>query len=269
LPSLQQVKNEEVNPEAQLMDVNISGDGSLGEAPDYNVTFCKPADRCNGQTIRISKWKYIEDDITVILTLEEHYNYYWQDDDNTTEDRNIDINHDGVQDDCQDNVATPQGGNYLIGVVTDADKKLYHVTKDETPKTITTQDGEEIELPYGTVSFDVNVTNPGESATITIYYPYNPDIKGYAKQVGGVWRKVPSTVTHDQAHNQTKITFTLTDGGTYDIDGNVNKIIKDPGGGYVVHPQSSQAVTVPLSPLALAWLASLLGLSGFVRLRRR
>ncbi len=274
IPSLQQIMQEEYGSDyasMHLIEVNMSGDGVLGGVPDYNITFCKPADRCNGHTVRVSTWKeQVDVDTILYITVTEDYVYYWQDDDNTTEDRNIDINHDGVQDDCQDNVATPQGGDYLIGVVTDADKKLYHVTKDETPKTVTTQDGEEIELPYGTVSFDVNVTNPGESAIVHIYYPYNPNITGYAKEINGNWTKVDATVQHDQTNNQTIVTFTLADGSDTDEDGSVNSVIKDPGGAYIGHPQpQAQAVTVPLSPLGLLWLASLLGLSGFVRLRRR
>ncbi|BCD63150.1 hypothetical protein NitYY0826_C2044 [Nitratiruptor sp. YY08-26] len=259
--------------EYEVQEVNASGDGVLEGAPEYNVRFCKPADRCNGHIHRESLSEATEEDEDFIihyhLTLIEDYNFYWQDDDNTTEDQTVDINRNGIQDDCENNVATPQGGDYLIGVVTDETNKLYHVVKDETSKTVTTQDGEQIELPYGTVSFDINVSNAGDSATVHIYYPYNPNIVGYAKEINGNWVKIDSTVQHDQAHNQTIVSFTLTDGGALDGDGIANKVIKDPGGGYIGQGQPQASVTVPLSPLALGFLIALFGFAGSRGIQRR
>ena len=191
------------------------------------------------------------DTATVTVNVQE------ADRDNTKEDPNDDINHDGTKDYLQKNVSTPDSGNHKIGVAAPADDALENVQKDETPKTITTKDGTHISLPYGTLSFKVYVAHSGDSAQITIYYPYNPAIKGYVKHINGVWKKVPSTVVHDQANHQTLVTFTLTDGGDFDLDGSADGVITDPGGGYTL----SHTVTVPLSP----W-AKFLMLLGFILL---
>ncbi|SMC08669.1 choice-of-anchor U domain-containing protein [Nitratiruptor tergarcus] len=259
--------------EYEILEVNASGDCEVGGPPDYNVSFCRSTDNCNRHIHRESLSKVIEEDEdfiihTFYITIEDYY-FSCQEDDNTTEDPTVDINHDDMKDACEYNVATPQGGDYLIGVATDETNKLYHVVKDETPKIVTTQNGEQIELPYGTVSFDINVSNAGDSATVHIYYPYNPDITGYAKEINGNWVKVDSTVQHDQAHNQTIVSFTLTDGGALDDDGIANKVIKDPGGGYIGQGQPQTSVTVPLSPLALGFLIALFGFAGSRRIQRR
>ena len=177
------------------------------------------------------------------------------DGDNSKEDPNDDINHDGTKDYLQKYISTPEGGTHKIGVAVPSDDALDHVQKEEGKMSVTTEDGSHITLPYGTLSFKVHVVHSGDSAQITIYYPYNPAIQGYVKQIAGVWKKVPSTVVHDQANHQTRVTFTLTDGGDFDIDGSADGVITDPGGGYI----TVQVVTVPLA----LW-AKLLMFLGFI-----
>ncbi|SMC08673.1 hypothetical protein SAMN05660197_0437, partial [Nitratiruptor tergarcus DSM 16512] len=137
---------------------------------------------------------------------------------------------------------------------------------DNQPLDIPLPGGKKIELPYGIISFDLEVNNPGESTTVSLAYPYNPNIMGYIKKIDDQWFPIEANVRHDPDNNQTIISFTLVDGGVNDADGRVNGVIKDPGGPYIPQPQPS--VTVPLSPLALGFLAALFGFAGSRKIRR-
>lgn len=78
-------------------------------------------------------------------------------------------------------------------------------------------------LPYGAAAFSVEVARPGDAVTITLTAP-RPFTTVLKSGVDG-WSEVEGATFSD---NGTTVTYTLTDGGDLDEDGEANGIIVDP-----------------------------------------
>lgn len=120
-------------------------------------------------------------------------------------------------------------------------------------------------FPFGLLSFDLNGVPPGGSATVSVYAPYNPSINSYWKQTaGGEWRNIASSIEHI-GKVKTRVTFILTDGDEFDLDGMADGTIQDPGGPGVL--------SVPIPTLDFwAWLLmvfSFMALGGVGARQRR
>lgn len=85
----------------------------------------------------------------------------------------------------------------------------------------------ELKFGDGFVSFEVNVPNPGDSATVTISMPSIPP-GSVAYWVGDDgFHQIPGAVIDYAAKT---VTFTVTDGGFGDRDGMANGVVVDPVG---------------------------------------
>ena len=187
------------------------------------------------------------------------------DDDGVDEPSGVDGNHDGTDDSEQHNVTTLTTGATQTTISTTSGSSLTGVSSSGGASIDATlsDDGSVIVLPYGTVSFTVTGLSNG-AATIELFYPYDESITGYAKQFAdGTWHDVGAVVTHSSP-DYTKVTFSITDGSQFDLDGLANGEVKDPGGAY--RAGANATVAVPLFGLPGALLLSLL--FGLVGLRR-
>lgn len=155
-----------------------------------------------------------------------------------------DGNNDGTADNEQANVtslpannATPGDGAPYVTVAGPAGTTLSGVTTVD-PATLTSQPPAGTVLPAGLVSFRLNVAEPGETRTVSIYAGSTAGVTEYAKYDPGTeaWSRLPDervTVLADH------VDISLTDGGIGDADGLPNGVITDPGG----MVRSSQADT--------------------------
>jgi len=94
------------------------------------------------------------------------------------------------------------------------------------------------DFPDGLVMFEVTVPNPGDTVDVAITWPSEipDDSRYYMVDTSGFHR------FRDIAINGNTITLTLTDGGRWDLDEQINGVILDPGG--VAAPL---AAAVPIS----------------------
>lgn len=197
------------------------------------------------------------------LTVEE------MDNDGVTELPGVDGNHNGTEDRFEDNVASLPSGTDSITVSVQSSASIHTVSTSSTYMSGQRSDGTQIYFPYGTVSFTVSGLSNGGTANIELFYPYNENIEGYAKQLAdGFWYDVGAIVTHNSADGYTKVTFSIVDGSSFDLDELVNGEVQDPGGAYSLTLSASNTVTVPLSASAKAVLALLFVFAALLFMRK-
>lgn len=91
-----------------------------------------------------------------------------------------------------------------------------------------------VEFPFGLMEIDLEVTNEGDSVTVTLPLPDGFDqVNCYYKLVRKLGNAGLEWVCYDDAKIETdtrRVMITLTDGEVGDIDLVVDRIIRDPGG---------------------------------------
>ncbi len=92
---------------------------------------------------------------------------------------------------------------------------------------------DDVEMSYGALSFTLENCGVGGSATVTVSYSGDENGVAYWKYVNDQWVTIPAALSS---------TFTLTDGGPFDADGETNGVIVDPGGPGVRRRASSVPV---------------------------
>ncbi len=113
-------------------------------------------------------------------------------------------------------------------------------------------------FPLGGLSFTASGLT-GIQANFELYVPAASGVNTLYKQVGAnsTWTEVPSTRT--VVGDKIKFTFSLEDGGQFDVDGSANGNIVDP----IFPALSTSATPVPVMPLfGLSLLGALLALLG-------
>ncbi len=179
------------------------------------------------------------------------------DNDGVDEPAGVDGNHDGIEDRNQVNITTLTSGSAQITLESPSSSNpLNNVSIPQSSEIrVELNNGRQILLPYGTVSFTLTGLTPGGTTSVSIYYPLDPELVGYAKEVGGIWYDMNATVEHNSTGNYSVVTFALTDGDMFDLDGSgSNGEIQDPGGAY-----RDATIAVPVAPWALTLLALLYG----------
>ena len=123
-------------------------------------------------------------------------------------------------------------------------------------------------------SFTLNSGTAGSNATVTINYteaiPAGAVYMKYGRTQGSpntdVWYQLSANRV-SFSNDRKSVTLTLTDGGEGDHDRVANSQIVDPGGPAVV---SSTDEAIPtLSEWAMIFMASLMAMFGYARLRRQ
>ncbi len=108
-------------------------------------------------------------------------------------------------------------------------------------------------FPYGLVDFTAGQCAPGSSLSVTITYPAEVPPSRIFFKYDGAWNQYPATV------NGNIVTYTITDGGAGDADGQPNGVFVDPAGlghaGAEVIPALNRwtALLLALGLLGLAW----------------
>jgi hypothetical protein len=152
---------------------------------------------------------------------------------------NGDGNNDGIQDSQQANVSSlidPVTARYAVLDATGASACTANSDVLVEPESSLASNDANYSYPAGLMSFTLTCS-PGATATVTMYYygltyssglimrKYNTNAKTYGTVPGAVFSNV--TIGGQQA---TKVTYSLTDGGSLDEDRLVNGAIVDPAG---------------------------------------
>ncbi len=175
-----------------------------------------------------------------------------RDNDGIDEPAGLDNNHNGKEDRFESHVTTQMLGNNQITLATQSSATIHNMIVETEPVTTRLADHSKIVLPFGTLSFNVTDIGDGGSAQLTLYYPKNEKIEGYAKRLNdGSWHRLESRVTHTTT--QTLIHFSITDGSRFDLD-TIRGQITDPGGAYYT---LASPIAVPLSPISSVMIALL------------
>ncbi len=145
--------------------------------------------------------------------------------------QDTDVNGNGIPDSQEPNLralVTPDGTT-LIGV---------EFSDNVTSIDIETLDADEVgdsdnmpaNLIYGLISFRVEVENPGDTASFTVFLAEPAPVDGvwYKYDTVNGWYDFTGQVTFSA--DRKSLTFELTDGGTGDADGVANAVIVDPAG---------------------------------------
>ena len=161
-----------------------------------------------------------------------------------------DGNSDGTQDNLQSRVMSTQygAGDWVTAASADVVTTVI-VTQSAAPSIA------DFTAPLG--KFAIDIYNVTANQDITVYVPYNASIdKIYKLNNDGNYYEYPSTITHFQTENKTKIVYNVLTGGPYDANPN-GYIINDPivPGWAVVAGAASNSVNAPISPLAYIVLA--------------
>jgi hypothetical protein len=106
-------------------------------------------------------------------------------------------------------------------------------------------DGDHV-YPVGLTSFNAACDNPGDTATMTIFYDKQYDTANWKarKFVGGVYRDLPGAVFGTATvggKTVTTLTYSVTDGSVLDADGTANGEIVDPAGPSVLAASTTLA----------------------------
>ena len=106
-------------------------------------------------------------------------------------------------------------------------------------------DGDNV-YPVGLTSFKAACDNPGDTATMTIFYDKQYDTTGWKarKFVGGAYRDLPGAVFSTATvggKTVTTLNYSVTDGSALDADGTENGEIVDPAGPSVLAASTTLA----------------------------
>ncbi len=117
---------------------------------------------------------------------------------------------------------------------------LFEMLELIDPTDLDNSDGQPAYLPADLLNFRVRLSQPGDTATITVYFtdavPAN--MRWYKYDIINGWYDFSTEVTFSA--DRMSMTMTITDGGTGDVDNTVNGIIVDPSGpGGDAAPKSS------------------------------
>ena len=172
-----------------------------------------------------------------------------------------DGNGDGEPDSTQSNVASTEtvtGDDYVTianGTV-ESGYRLSHVSVESAPADAPAG----LAFPHGLFHFTLNDVPAHGTVEVSVYVPYNREIFDYFKKdvATGQWQPMDATVEHIGT-SKTKLTFTLTNGGAFDADGDAdNDSIQDPGGPVVL--RGIPGDDAPKIPTMNQWALGLLTL---------
>ncbi len=147
-------------------------------------------------------------------------------------DASADVDGDGVPDIQQPNLlcANTTDGDKQIGLAPDTNVKKINVLMPMNANAMADQQGRPTSMPYGVLSFRIEVDQPGDTAYLTIHLSEAApdDYRWYKYDLANGWYDYTNNVTFGPERK--KITLRLTDGGLGDGDGAVNGVILDPSG---------------------------------------
>ncbi len=156
-------------------------------------------------------------------------------------DDDVDLDGDGTPDNSQAGmgaVNTAVGEGQIAVLIGDNVTSIDEMAAID-PATIDDTDNRPDELPFGVISFRLQVANPGDTARVTIYLSEAaPEGYGWYKydSING-WQDYSAHATFSE--DRKSVTLELKDGGYGDADGVANGIIVDPSGPAFVQSDST------------------------------
>ena len=152
--------------------------------------------------------------------------------DSSEVDASVDLDGNSVPDIQQPTLlcANTADGNRQIGLGPDSNVKSIEVFIPMASSAMADQQGKPDGMPYGVVSFRIEVDQPGDTAYVTVYLsePAPADAMWYKYDLANGWYDYTNHVTFSP--DRLQLTLRLTDGGLGDGDGVVNGVILDPSG---------------------------------------
>lgn len=147
-------------------------------------------------------------------------------------DASVDLDGNGVPDIQQPTLlsATTTAGDKQISLAPGSNVREIKVIVPLDADAMADQQGRPANLPYGMISFRVEVDQPGDTAYVTVYLSEAApeDARWYKHDLANGWYDYTNYVTFSPDRKQ--VTVRLTDGGLGDGDGAVNGVILDPSG---------------------------------------
>ncbi len=118
------------------------------------------------------------------------------------------------------------GAGQTVSITTPGDTVLQNVAANPSATNISG-----IRFPFGTFSFEISNVTPGGSVSVDLDFtsPLPASLALYKIDNSGNVTLIPTSL-YTVNSGRTRITLTLTDGGTFDLDGSANGIIVDPIG---------------------------------------
>ncbi|WP_027859801.1 beta strand repeat-containing protein, partial [Marinobacterium jannaschii] len=142
-----------------------------------------------------------------------------------------DGNGDGIDDYKQVNVASlvatgsgSEDSRWVTFAVADG-LKITGAEASEKPSRLPRS----VKMPLGQFALNIENVTPGATVEVEVFADASKDLNKFYKKNPDTGRWVDITGSRDELGAKTKLTFSLTDGGTYDKDGVVNGVIVDPG----------------------------------------
>jgi len=136
-------------------------------------------------------------------------------------------------------------GDVQIGIKSDS-PSAYTISsaKSVDPSAITETFNRPDEMPFGMITFKINLATKGNSTKLYVYYssPLPEDALWYTYDIKTGWSADKPVLSEDRK----VVTLFLTDGGDGDADGLVNGIIIDPAGPGISSSSSTQHPTPQL-----------------------
>lgn len=150
-------------------------------------------------------------------------------------DNSVDLDNDGSPDNLQTNILSFKSSTAGVHIGTKASgNATIQAAQAVDPADIADSQGKPEQLPFGLVNFRIGVTNPGDTAKVTIYISGDAegDFKWYKYDVQNGWKDFSNNADIDDlSDGRTAVTLkNLQDGGIGDADGIANGTIVDPGG---------------------------------------
>jgi len=144
-----------------------------------------------------------------------------------------DLNKDSIPDHMQNIIksAFSDIGNVQIGLCKESSTvNSINAIKVNNPSIISDMRNRPESIPYGLISFKLTVNNPGDIATVTVYFSKAAPngSKWYKYDSVNGWQDYSSYATFNP--DRTSVALNLKDGGYGDNDGTENGIIIDPSG---------------------------------------
>jgi len=147
-------------------------------------------------------------------------------------DSTVDVDENGIFDILQDDIKCVNAvtGDEQIGVKISTNATSLESIKSTDPDEIADIENRPDEMPLGVVSFKITVENPGDTATVTVYFSEAAsDWAGWYKYdlING-WQDYSDHAIFSDSRKS--VTLEFKDGGFGDADGIANGVIIDPSG---------------------------------------
>ncbi|MCP4351182.1 MAG: hypothetical protein GY795_37435 [Desulfobacterales bacterium] len=180
----------------------------------------------------VSEWPVCFSFTTTLIPSEEDRNFNGIPDNQEITDPKVDLDSDGTPDADQDNISSIETavGTAQVGITGLTNVASVESVKSVDPADISETENRPVNMVFGLVSLALNVDNPGDVATVNLYFsePAPNGDKWYNYDpVNGWWDYSEHAAFSD---DRKSVRMELKDGGFGDSDGTENGVVIDQSG---------------------------------------